>query len=441
MKSKKIMAVALTAAMVAGNSATVFAEDPAGANSATGTGTSFEHVNKEITSVTLPTTAEVANVFDYYVDPERLINDAGTLADGTTEVEGNAAGVYFKNSGTSEGTPAVDASVASYLITNSGSQVSTGLTVTVPTTLTDTTLTYLQSAVDSVAADGWYNNNDDTGTLVSGVTVTDDNNSDAAVTPSSGDTITVTPYQAAVSGGATTSYSNASDAVRFEGKNSVDVDVSVTAAITASTGGKDIAFVADEDALSAAKTPALLMTLKVGENEKAITSSGATASAKVAGVPDNFAVTTENNKYVYKVRTNTDEEELDDWGATTVQLIGKTNTADVPEGANALTAPQIALTWTVAKSTTPAEPEVTTTPASAVIGSGTADVLIRLVSGTNADVSKITSVKVNDTDVASANIAVSGSGNVWLKGVASESGTYEILITYDGTTYSATYTK
>ena len=133
MKSKKVMAVALTATMVVGSSVTAFAADTE-ATSATGSGTSFEHVDKEITSVTLPTTAEVANVFDYYVDPERLINDAGTLADGTTAVTGNDEGVYFKNSGTSASTPAVNAEVASYLITSSGSQVSTGLTVAVPPT-------------------------------------------------------------------------------------------------------------------------------------------------------------------------------------------------------------------------------------------------------------------------------------------------------------------
>ncbi len=437
MKSKKVMAVALTATMVVGSSVTAFAADTE-ATSATGSGTSFEHVDKEITSVTLPTTAEVANVFDYYVDPERLINDAGTLADGTTAVTGNDEGVYFKNSGTSASTPAVNAEVASYLITSSGSQVSTGLTVAVPPTLTDTSLTYLTATMDSVAADGWYNGNSSSATLVAGVTVED--STGATVTPSSGDTITVTAYQAGTPGTATTSYSNKSDAVKFEGKNSVDVDVSVAATVTASAGGKDIELVADEEALEEAETPALLMKLKVGADEKAITSAGATASAQIAGVPDNFTVTTENNKYVYKIRPDETNggTALDPWGSTTVQLIGETNTADVPAGANALTAPQIALTWTVAKSTTPA---VTATPASAVTTSGTSDVLVRLVSGVAADVSKISSVKVNGTDVAAANIAVSGSGNVWLKGVAAEAGTYNIVITYDGTAYSATLTK
>lgn len=440
MKSKKIMAAALTATMVAGSCVTAFASDVSGdANGATGTGTTFEHVDKEITSVTLPTTSSVANVFNYYVDPERLINDAGTLADGSTAVTGNDEGVYFLNSGTSAGTPAVNAAAASYSIKDvAGDATTTGLTVEIPKTITVTTLYYLTEMDDSVSATGWYEDNAGTTAVTGTVTITQDSDG-ASITPASGSTITVTPYQAAQPGGATTSYSNSSDAVKFEGKNSVDVDVSVEAKVTATAGDKDIELVADEAALKAAKSPALLMKLKVGADEKFITAAGTKASAKITGVPDNFAVTTENNKYVYKIRTNTDEEALDDWGSTTVQLIGKTNTANVPAGANALTAPQIALTWTVDKhSDTPA---VTTVPASAVTTSGTSDALVRLVSGTPADVNKITAVKVNNADVAKANIAVSGSGNVWLKGVAPAAGTYNILITYDGTVYSATLTK
>lgn len=357
MKSRKLMAVALTATMVVGSSVTVFANDPAPtdpSNGATGSGTTFEHVDKDVISVTLPTTAEVADVFNYYVDPERLINDAGTLADGSTAVTGNTDGVYFKNSGTSTGTPAVDASVTTYNITNSGSQVSNGLTVSVPATTTATSLTYKTIVDDSstdtyVTKDGWYDTVAQT--EVENVTVTDDNNGDAAVTPASGDTITVSPYQAGAAGSGT-SYSSSSDAVKFVGKNSVDVDVAVKAEVTATDATKDIALVADADALTAAKTPALLMKLKVGSEEKAITSTGATiASAKIAGVSGNFAVTTENGKYVYKIHPdeNNGGTALSPWGETTVQLVGKTNSASVPTGANAMTAPKIKLTWDVNK--------------------------------------------------------------------------------------------
>lgn len=355
MKSKKLMAVALTATMVVGSSVTAFASDPAPtdpANGATGSGSAFDHVDKDIISVTLPTTADVADVFDYYVDPERLINDAGTLADGSV-VTGNTDGVYFKNSGASTGTPAVDASVAGYNITSGGSQVSTGLTVEIPTTVAVALLTYKtivdDSSVDTyVTKDGWYDTTVGSEAEVTGITVKD--SSDVDVTPSSGDTITVTPYQAGTAGSGT-SYSSSSDAVKFIGKNSVDVDVSVKAEVTATDATKDIELVADADALTAAKTPALLMKLKVGSEEKAITSSGVSASAKIAGVPGNFAVTTEGGKYVYKIHPdeNNGGTALTAWGETTVQLIGKTNTANVPTGANALTAPQIKLTWDVKK--------------------------------------------------------------------------------------------
>lgn len=45
------------------------------------------------------------------------------------------------------------------------------------------------------------------------------------------------------------------------------------------------------------------------------------------------------------------------------------------------------------------------------------------------------------TSTDGKDIAVLGSGNVWLKGMASGERTYKVLITYDGTIYSATLTK
>ena len=405
MKSKKILAMTLATAMVLGGSMTAFAADTDDANGATGSGTAFEHVNKDIIAVTLPTQGEVANVFNYYVDPERLINDAGTLADGSTAVTGNTDGVYFKNTTPGTATPAVDASVKSYSIGG----VTSGLTVTIPTT-TAANLTYktiVDDGTDGVTTDGWYEGTD-TATVVT-VNITDDGNG-SVPTLASGDSIVVEPYQAANPGTATTSYSSSSDAVSFEGKNSVAVDVSVAATVTASAGGKDIALVADADALAAAKTPALLMKLKVGTDEKIITSAGTTATATIAGVPANFAVTTENNKFVYKIRTNTDPDNggkaLDDWNATTVQLIGKTNTANVPEGAAALTAPQIVLTWTVAKSenaTTQAYVSATTVSA--------ASKSLNLTMPTDVTVSKVELVLGgNTTTLASGNhYTVSGT--------------------------------
>lgn len=234
MNLRRLMVGTLAMTFVVGSSMTAFAEDQTG--SATGTGTSVGHLNKEITTVQLPTNTD--SVFNYHVDPERVIDLAASLKDGTA-VTKNADGVYFKNTG-------------------------------------DT-------------------------------------------------------------------YSSSSDAVEFVGNNSVAVDVTVKAEVTASAGGKDIALVADDAALTAAKTPALLMNLIVGTETKAVTSDGATAKAKLDGVPDNFAAKVESGEYKYAVAADAD---ADAWKKTTIKLSGKTNQMDV---AADMTAPAIKLTWTIAK--------------------------------------------------------------------------------------------
>lgn len=232
MKLRKLMAGTLTATMVLGSSMMVFAED-ANTGSATGTGTSVGHVDKEVLTVTLPTSLD-ASTFNYWVDPERVIDLAGTLKDGTSVTKNND-GVYFKNS---------------------------------------------------------------------------DN-----------------------------TYSSSSNEVEFEGKNSVAVDVSVAAEVT--PGSKDIALVADEAALTAATSPALLMNLTVGTDTKVITSEGTTAKAKLDGVPTNFEVKAEGNEYKYVAKTG-----ATGWAKTSVKLSGKTNKMDVPSD---MTAPTIKLTWTIEK--------------------------------------------------------------------------------------------
>lgn len=232
MNLRKLVAGTLAATMVVGSSMTVLAADQSG--NATGTGTSVGHLDKEITTVTLPVNTD--SVFNYYVDPERVIDLAGKLTDNTS-VTKNADGVYFKNK---------------------------------------------------------------------------DN-----------------------------SYSSSSDAVEFEGKNSVAVDVSVKAEVEATAGGKDISLVADDAALTAATTPALLMNLTVGSETKAITSDGATATAKLDGVADNFEATVESGAYKYAAKAD-----ATGWKKTTVTLSGKTNKMDV---AADMSAPKIKLTWTIAK--------------------------------------------------------------------------------------------
>lgn len=345
MKMRKFMAVAMAATMVVGNGVVALADD---ANGATGTGTAFAHVDQDIISVTLPTTSAVANVFNYYVDPERLINDSGKLATGSSavSVEGNEDGVYFRNAGSSaqNGTPS----------STIAADTNQDYNVTVSDLATNAEYKYDGSKWQVKTGDDTYED-----TTVT-ITVTE---SDGATlgTLAANDVVTVSGAVAAVNDG----YSSSSDAVSFEGKNSVDVDVSVTAAVTATAGGKDIALVANESALSSATGPALLMQLKVGDSDAvAITSSGGSASAVIEGKENNFELvpTNSNDGYEYKLKSTL----VDSWDSTTVQLTGKTNEKDVPD--EGITAPEISLTWSVAKHESTSGAGGASTPAYTVAG-------------------------------------------------------------------------
>ena len=284
-KSKKIVAIALSGTMIL-SSVLV-----ASADGTTSTGTSAGHVDKEVLTVTLP--SDGTTIFNYTVDPEKLIKDAGTFKDGTPVV-GNTDGVYFTNAGT-------------------------------PAT-----------------------------------------------------------------------YSSTSDAATFAGLNSVDVDVTVTATVTAGT--KDITLVADDTALAAAKTPALLLKMKVGTDEKAITSSGATAKATITGKPNNFEVKakTDGSGFEYKVKSD-----ATGWDSKTLTLSGKVNNVDVTDD---MTVPSIALVWSVAKHVAVA-PTLSTTTADYEIGSED-DLELTL-----ANVANITKVELGETEVAAANYELSSDKN------------------------------
>lgn len=304
MKLRRVMAGTLAATLVLGSSMMVFAADPQTGN-ATGTGTSVGHVDKEVLTVTLPTNTD--SVFNYWVDPERVIDLAGSLADGTA-VTKNDDGVYFKQS---------------------------------------------------------------------------DN-----------------------------TYASSSNAVEFEGKNSVAVDVSVAAEVTAGAAGKDITLVADDDALTAATTPALLMKLTVGTDTKTITSEGATAKAKLDGVPDNFEVKVNNSAYEYAAKSG-----ATGWAKTTVKLSGKTNKVDIPAD---MTAPAIKLTWTIEKHDDGVE-------ASGSVSDG---VIWMSVDGSNGFSARPSSVTVDGTAVTNYSYESSG----WISMTAPTSGAV-IRIVVGDTTY------
>mgnify|MGYP006916051196 CR=1 FL=1 len=329
MKRNKYLALVLATTMVIGGSITVLAADT---GSVTGEGETLPHVSKKVTSVTLPVVSAVSDVFNYKVDPEGLINAASTLADGTA-VAGNTDGVYFHNSPKA-------ASDGALTYTSGG--VAKEYTVTGVSKAANITYTY--NGTDSK----WEDENGDEVTGI-GVKKIDDTDPTAmvAVTPSDGDTITVS---GAVSRTEDYTYSSSSDVVTFTGRNSVDVAVSVAVTVDDTNSSTDIALVADQDALDAATTPALLLTLKVGANEASITADGAEAAATIAGVPENFEVKAVGGEFRYQAKSN-----ASGWNSTTLQLSGKTNNKNVTSG---MTAPKLTLTWTV---TTP-------TPAASLVG-------------------------------------------------------------------------
>ncbi|SFU66132.1 hypothetical protein [Butyrivibrio sp. M55] len=102
MNTKRILAVALSTAMVFGSTLTAFATelDPtaaSGSGTGTGAGTSEGYVGTTITKVLVPTEESVAAGIAFKVDPQGLI--AGTDAaayNGYTFPESNDTGVYFQ---------------------------------------------------------------------------------------------------------------------------------------------------------------------------------------------------------------------------------------------------------------------------------------------------------------------------------------------------------
>ena len=360
MRSKKIMALVLAATMVAGSAMTVFAAD---ANGATGTGTLLPHVDREVVTVTLPTDAAVQSVFNFTVDPEQIIKDAGQMTGDGATVTGNEDGVYFKNTGS-----AVPGTVTSNIAADTDQDNPYVITVN---TSKNAEYKYDGSKWQEKGTDGSYSDTSET------ITVKKADGSEGTL--ANNDTVTVS---GAVAAGAV-SYSSRSDAVEFKGQNSVDVEVKVTAKVEASAANaKDIVLVADQAALTASQTPALLMTLKVGTDEKAITTAAGTngveAKATIAGVPENFITKPNDNgdAYVYEMKDDADPTK---WKSATVQLIGKTNKVSVPTDANAMTAPKIELTWTVEKSTVPVQSSVPST----VTIPATGDITVTVTSGSD----------------------------------------------------------
>lgn len=238
-------------------------------------------------------------------------------------------------------------------------------------------------------------------------------------------------------------YANTSNKVQAVNKSSCAIKLTVKVKATQNTA-KDIALATSSTVATGENDPDLYLGLVVGTTKTTVSTSEQTVDKIIAGVPANFETAVVNDEYVYQEKAETTP-----WKAMDISMEGAVSNLAI---ADDTTAPTVNVTWSYEKAaadatasedavdaTAPAAPAGTAV--SAVAASGDTDLLIRLVSGVNADASKITAVKVNNTAVASGNIAVSGSGNVWLKGVVSSAGTYSIEITYDGTKYIGSYTK
>lgn len=241
-------------------------------------------------------------------------------------------------------------------------------------------------------------------------------------------------------------YANSSNTLQAINKSSCAITLTVKVKTTQNTA-KDIAL-ATSSTVATTGTPNLYLGLKVGNETKVVSAEEQTVTKNIAGVPSNFEVAVQTNaetgakSYVYQEKASAST-----WKAMNLSMEGAVSNLAVESDT---TAPTVNVTWSYAKAADGAEAatdavDYTAGPAptevSAVAASGETDLLIRLVSGVNADASKITSAKVNNTAVTAENIAVSGSGNVWLKGVVSDAGNYSIEITYDGTKYIGSYTK
>lgn len=98
-RTKKMLALALTASMVMGNAMLVFAETAPTSGNTSGTGTSEGHVVQKVTNVILPTDpTDGTSLFAYKMDPERLIQGTGAAKyeEGSTFPKADEdSGVYF----------------------------------------------------------------------------------------------------------------------------------------------------------------------------------------------------------------------------------------------------------------------------------------------------------------------------------------------------------
>lgn len=488
---KKFLAITLAMSMTLGSAVTVFASsDPASStttakNTATGEGTSTGHVDTNIVTFTIPGDKVANKLFDYYADPERLIDAAGTLADGKTTVTANSDGVYFAN-------VATDAKPKGATYTSATGKDVSGYKITYDE-VADGTYTY-----KAEVAGGWYSSEDvltaiapqikkgddvvapkqgDTVTVVStndaaitepkeysvdgestgldfpgfnneaaagiytykeavaagwynggeketGLTVKD--SSDATVAPDDGDEIEVNATESEAS------YSSTSSPLKITVKNYVDATVSVAA--TVSSADNLIALAAKEKDLEDATKATLLLTLNVGTVSGNITTAGKTVVETVSAQKDNFKTVGTGNKFELQEKTATDNNGVVEWKEVNVTLSGKVNRATVSETDKA---PTISLTWDVKakdekssdSGTTETAPDASTATA-CYLGPDGDNVWLGATQYTGFT-GEVTAVWVDGTKLASTDYEVNDTG--WVKLAAPGSGKVILVVSGDKT--------
>ena len=237
---------------------------------------------------------------------------------------------------------------------------------------------------------------------------------------------------------ATNTYANSSNVLQAINKSSCDATLTVKVKTTASGGGKDIAL-AESSAVATEGTPNLYLGLKVGNTTTVVSGTEQTVTKTIAGVPGNFETAVVDNAYTYREKANATS-----WKAINISMEGKVSNLAI---ASDTTAPTVNVTWSYAKAADGAAVatdvvEYSTTPPTtmAVVYCypDSSNVALRMVAGASMVEAKLTSVKVDGTEVDSSKYSIADSGALIIEDLTAGDRTFTVV--YDGITYTGSGT-
>lgn len=218
-------------------------------------------------------------------------------------------------------------------------------------------------------------------------------------------------------------YTDTSITAKATNKSTMDVEIRVAAKVNAVEG---VTMATDSTTVASAEEPVLYLGLMDVTNtrEKAITTTEVVATSSIANADAEYVKKWDSatNKYIKELPAT-----ASNFADFEFKLRGECSPTQKWAGK---TAPTVSLVWTIDNPTGASEVNVAAISRSASTGA----VSIRLVTGQNADRSKITSVKVDGT--ATTNYSVVASGAITVNGVSA--GSHTIVVVYDGTTYKGT---